>query len=63
MNKETIKQLVENYFNLKIDATTRKREYVEARSKNFKLTRNNTRLSLTSIGEQVTDTTQVYYTV
>ena len=53
MNKETIKQLVENYFELKIDATTRKREYVEARAMYFKLTRDSTRLSLTSIGEEV----------
>jgi len=53
MNKETIKKLVENYFDLKIDATTRKREYVEARSMYFKLTRDNTRLSLTSIGKEV----------
>ena len=53
MNKETIKKLVENYFELKIDATTRKREYVEARAMYFKLTRDSTRLSLTSIGEEV----------
>jgi len=53
MNKETIKQLVENYFDLKIDTKTRKREYVEARSMYFKLTRENTRLSLTSIGKEV----------
>ena len=53
MNKETIKEIVEHYFDLKIDTKTRKREYVEARAMYFKLTRQNTRLSLAAIGEVV----------
>jgi len=50
MNKETIKQLVEKHFDLKIDTQCRRREYVEARAIYFKLTRDNTRLSLQAIG-------------
>ena len=53
MNKETIKQIVEDYFEIKIDTQTRKREYTEARAMYFKLTRDNTRLSLTAIGQDM----------
>lgn len=53
MNKETIKQIVEDYFEIKIDTQTRRREYTEARAMYFKLTRDNTRLSLTAIGQDM----------
>ena len=32
MNKEMIKEIVEQHYQLKLDTNTRKREYVEARS-------------------------------
>ena len=39
MNKETIKEIVENYFEISISRNTRKRQYVEARAIYFKLCR------------------------
>ena len=53
MNKETIKEIVENYFELSISRNTRKRQYVEARAIYFKLCREFTQLSLEQIGESV----------
>lgn len=53
MNKETIKEIVENYFDISISRTTRKRQYVEARSIYFKLCRDFTQLSLEQIGKTV----------
>ena len=51
MNKETIKQIVENYFKIKLDSKTRIRQYVEARAIYYKLLRENTRMSLAAIGK------------
>ncbi len=48
MNKETIKEIVENYFELSISRNTRKRQYVEARAIYFKLCREFTQLSRTN---------------
>ena len=53
MNQETIKQIVESHFKIEISKETRQREYVEARGIYYKLTRDNTRLSLTAIGNPV----------
>jgi len=53
MNKETIKEIVENYFELSISRNTRKRQYVEARAIYFKLCREFTQLSLEQIGKSV----------
>lgn len=53
MNKETIKEIVESYFELSISRNTRKRQYVEARAIYFKLCREFTQLSLEQIGESV----------
>ena len=53
MNKETIKEIVENYFEISISRNTRKRQYVEARAIYFKLCREFTQLSLEQIGESV----------
>ena len=53
MNKETIKQIVENYFEISISRNTRKRQYVEARAIYFKLCREFTQLSLEQIGKSV----------
>jgi len=53
MNKETIKEIVENYFELSISKNTRKRQYVEARAIYFKLCREFTQLSLEQIGKSV----------
>lgn len=53
MDKETIKDLVNNYFNLDITRNTRKRPYVEARAYYFKLMRKHTPLSLELIGKEV----------
>lgn len=53
MNQETIKQIVESHFKIEISKETRQREYVEARGIYYKLTRDNTRLSLTAIGKPV----------
>ena len=53
MNKETIKKLVEQYYELDITRQTRKRKYVEARAMYYRLVRDNTRLSLECIGKTV----------
>ena len=53
MNKETIKKLVEQYYELDITSQTRKRKYVEARAMYYRLVRDNTRLSLECIGKTV----------
>ena len=53
MNKETIKEIVESYFELSISRNTRKRQYVEARAIYFKLCREFTQLSLEQIGKSV----------
>ena len=53
MNKETIRKLVEQYYELDITSQTRKRKYVEARAIYYKLVRDNTRLSLEAIGKTV----------
>jgi len=64
MNKETIKQLVENYFKIDITTKTRKREYVEARAIYYKLLRDHTRMSLSAIGETMNKdhTTVLHFT-
>ena len=53
MNKETIKEIVESYFEISISRNTRKRQYVEARAIYFKLCREFTQLSLEQIGKSV----------
>jgi len=53
MNKETIKEIVQSYFEINISRTTRKRQYVEARAIYFKLCREFTQLSLEQIGKSV----------
>jgi len=53
MNKETIKEIVERYFEINISRNTRKRQYVEARAIYFKLCREFTQLSLGQIGKSV----------
>ena len=53
MNKETIKEIVESYFELSITRNTRKRQYVEARAIYYKLCREFTQLSLEQIGKSV----------
>ncbi len=53
MNKDTIKQIVESYFEINISRNTRKRQYVEARAIYFKLCREFTQLSLGQIGKSV----------
>ena len=53
MNKDTIKQIVESYFEISISRNTRKRQYVEARAIYFKLCRIFTQLSLEQIGKSV----------
>lgn len=53
MNKEMIKEIVSNYFELDLVRNTRKRQYVEARAMFYKLCREFTKLSLEEIGKQV----------
>jgi len=53
MDKDTIKELVTNYFNLDITRKTRKRPYVEARAYYYRLMREYTPLSLEQIGKEV----------
>jgi len=53
MNKEMIKEIVDNYFELNLKRNTRKRNYVEARAIFYKLCREFTKLSLEQIGQQV----------
>tara|TARA_R110000851_G_scaffold127415_2_gene259434 strand:- start:249 stop:713 length:465 start_codon:yes stop_codon:yes gene_type:complete len=51
MIQKMIKDLVEDYYKIKIDTVTRKREYVEARAIYFKLLRDNSRMSTSAIGK------------
>lgn len=53
MSAKLIKEMVEQHFELDITRDTRKREYVEARGIYFYLTRQYTRMSLSSIGKSV----------
>lgn len=53
MNKEMIKEIVDNYFEINLKRNTRKRQYVEARAVFYKLCREFTKLSLEEIGKQV----------
>ena len=50
---ESIKDYVNNLYNLDIEKDTRKREYVDARTFYYKLCRDLTKCSLTHIGESV----------
>tara|TARA_R110000803_G_scaffold33964_1_gene74288 strand:- start:263 stop:748 length:486 start_codon:yes stop_codon:yes gene_type:complete len=51
MSKKIIKEIVENYFKIDIATKTRVRQYVEARAIYYKLLRDNTRMSLATIGK------------
>ena len=51
MSASLIKEIVEQHFKLDITTKTRKREYVEARGIYYYLTRQYTRMSLSSIGK------------
>jgi len=51
MTNKLIKNLVEDYYKLKIDSKTRQRKYVEARAIYYKLLRENSRMSLQAIGK------------
>jgi hypothetical protein len=51
MNHEMIKEIVEDFYKLKIDSNTRQRKYVEARAIYYKLLRDNSRMSLEAIGK------------
>ena len=51
MNHEMIKEIVEDFYKLKIDSNTRRRKYVEARAIYYKLLRDNSRMSLEAIGK------------
>jgi len=51
MSATLIKEIIEQHFELDITRHTRKREYVEARGIYFYLTRQYTRMSLSSIGK------------
>lgn len=53
MKLELIKSAVEDYFKIKINKNTRKREYVEARTFYYRFSRMYTKASMTSIGELV----------
>ena len=46
MKHEMIKEIVEDFYKLKIDLKTRQRKYVEARAIYYKLLRDNSRMSL-----------------
>lgn len=50
---ESIKEYVKNLYGLDIEKDTRKREYVDARAFYYKLCRELTKCSLTTIGESV----------
>ena len=64
MIHQTIKKLVEDYYTLKIDSKTRKREYIEARAIYYKLLRDNSRMSLSAIGKTMNkDHATVLYTI
>jgi len=49
--QKIVRELVEEYFNVKINKNTRRREYVEARAIYYNILRENFRYSLTQIGE------------
>tara|TARA_R100001460_G_scaffold76148_1_gene117241 strand:- start:123 stop:518 length:396 start_codon:yes stop_codon:yes gene_type:complete len=51
MSATLIKEIVEQHYKLDITTKTRKREYVEARGIYYYLTRQYTRMSLSSIGK------------
>ena len=51
MTSKLVKEIVEDYFKLKIDSRTRQRKYVEARAIYYKLLRENSRMSLQAIGK------------
>ena len=51
MKHEMIKEIVEDFYKLKIDLKTRQRRYVEARAIYYKLLRDNSRMSLEAIGK------------
>lgn len=53
MNKEIIRNIVEEYYNLNLSTQTRKAEYVEARGMYYKILRDNTRLPLSKIGKEL----------
>lgn len=53
MSLQIIKEVVEQYYELDITTNTRKREFVEARGMYFYLSRQYTRVSLSSIGKTV----------
>lgn len=50
MTKEIINEIVDQYFELKINTPTRKRPYIEARATYYKLCREFTNLTLENIG-------------
>lgn len=50
MTKEIINEIVDQYFELKINTPTRKRPYIEARAVYYKLCREFTNLTLENIG-------------
>lgn len=51
MTNKLVKEIVEDYYKLKIDSKTRQRKYVEARAVYYKLLRENSRMSLQAIGK------------
>jgi len=55
MNKDflpvTIKDIIEDYYNFKLDSTTRQRKYVEARAIYYYILRNKFNYSLSAIAE------------
>ena len=53
MNKEMIREFVEDYYGLVISARTRKQETIKARFMYYKLIRSNTKLSLDAIGKSL----------
>lgn len=50
MTSKLVKEIVEDYYKLKIDSKTRQRKYVEARAVYYKLLRESSRMSLQAIG-------------
>ncbi len=53
MNKEMIREFVEDYYGLVISVRTRKQETIKARFMYYKLVRSNTKLSLDAIGKSL----------
>ena len=51
MTSKLVKEIVEDYYKLKIDSKTRQRKYIEARAVYYKLLRENSRMSLQAIGK------------